>query len=53
MHDTRHNQHQLIKVTIQVTESVFKKGLKPVVPLHQTSQGMNQPSYLLLTFDTS
>ena len=40
-------------MTIQVTKSVLKKDSKPTVPLHKTSQEMNQPSYLSLTFDSS
>ena len=60
MHDTRHNQHQLIesdnpsqadKISNKILR--MKKDSKPIVPLYETSQGTNQLPYLSPTSDTS
>ena len=58
MHDTRHNQHQLIKSDnpgdkISNKMLRIKKDSKTIVPLYETSQGTNQLPYLSLTSGTS
>ena len=58
MHDTHHNQHQLIKndnPSDRISNKIerIKKDSKPIVPLYETSQGTNQLPYLSLTSDTS
>ena len=59
MHDTRHNEHQLIKSDnpsnkIRNKIKRIKKDSKPIVPLYETSQGTwNQLPYLSPTSDTS
>ena len=58
MHDTRHNQHQLIKSdnpSDKISNKIqrIKIDSKPIVPLYDTSQGMNQLPYLSRTCDTS
>ena len=59
MHDTRHNWHQLIKSDNPNEKNQYlkkqmkkKEGTQNQLPLHETSQGMNQPSYLSPTSDT-
>ena len=52
MRDTSHNQHQMIKSDIP-SKNRGKKRLKTNDTTAETNQGMNHPSYLSLTSDTS